>query len=157
MPLVLGLGIYGLWFVTRWDGLVSAGLLTIVGGTVSLGAGVICLIAYGFRIYAKGVPTSVVVRRVSLPAGLLLTTPLVGMLVASSALHALTTYEVVLYNASDTTITTFSFTAPGVDETWANVEPGAFRLSNLSVTGDGTLLYEAAVGTERALRITGAG
>jgi hypothetical protein len=45
-PLVIGVSIFLLWLVTRWDWLAIAGLLTIAGGLLSETIGLGCLITF---------------------------------------------------------------------------------------------------------------
>ena len=55
VPLTVGIFIFILWLVTRWDWLETAGLITIVGGCASFPVG---MMALGYYCWIEGYVTN---------------------------------------------------------------------------------------------------
>jgi hypothetical protein len=78
-PLVVGVSIFLLWLVTRWEWLPQAGILTILGGCVLFLIGSFALLrAHWFAAHDPVVPKSKLWRATLLGAGLLLSNFLVA-------------------------------------------------------------------------------
>lgn len=50
-PLVTGTAIFLLWLVTRWEGLMHAGVFTVIAGLVAFACGSMALVVYGWLAY----------------------------------------------------------------------------------------------------------
>lgn len=146
LPLTIGTGIYLLWLVTEWDVLMVAGIFTIWGGLACVAIGFIAAAIYAFKLRATGALWGPIAGRIAKPVGLMLFNLPASIIIFSLAWSAATRYDVTLTNESESVIACFQMIAPGVKESFENVQPEESRSIGVHFQGDGPFKFEAEVG-----------
>lgn len=141
--------VYLLWLVTEWDLLRVAGILTIWGGLACVAIGFTCAALYAVKLRRAGALWAIA-GRIATPVGLMLLNIPVCIVIFSLAWAAVTRYELTLSNESDTVVSRFEMTAPGVEETFENVKPGESRSVGVHFERDGSFAYTAEVNGRRS-------
>ncbi|MEM1041776.1 MAG: hypothetical protein AAGI91_04020 [Bacteroidota bacterium] len=142
LPMTVGVAVYLLYEITRWDSLPLIGMFTIRGGLVSVAIGFVCVIAYAFKRHAVGqlwgprVGKAVSVMVLNIP---------VCLIVIILGINSMTRFTVVLENEGQETITRFEIEGPGVEKTIEDVAPGKSKSARMHFNNEGTLVYRAEV------------
>lgn len=149
-PLLLGISIFLLWVLTRWNGLMLAGFLTLFVGAFLFLVGVAAL-ALSWRQAQRREDVSR--RRVWLStiggAGLLLSNFAVvgGISVAAIAIH--TSYTVKIRNTSQQAINEVRISGGGCDISFGSIPPGGSVQKRFRIQQDGELAFSAVRGQAR--------
>jgi hypothetical protein len=151
LPLASGISIFALWYLTRAEFLVRAGLALLGSGWMLLVVGVISLL-----LHLRGEHSPDVVSRRRLlrqglfSGGLLLANfpAAAGILIA--AVWVATTYTVHVQNQSGNTVSHCRLTGGGVQIDFGTLPPGKSAIRRLQFSDDGALLLHAHLG-DRAL------
>jgi hypothetical protein len=143
-PLLIGISIFMLWLITRWDWLMLAGILTLYGGAAILLVGVLALARYGWLVFR----TPAVPRRrrwlsTLVCAGLLLLNVPVAGGIAVAAIAIETRYTVVVHNASRQPLEDVRVFGGGCDESLGNIPPGSTVRQSCWIQHDGELEFRA--------------
>ena len=149
VPLALGVGIYLLWLPTRWDGLVTAGMIALYVGAAGVTLGAVALAVDLGQFARRGASARGVLRRAAAPVGLFALTVATGVGTATLALAQVTGYVVVLRNHSAVPVERFEVTGGGIRHEWRDVEPGESRSVQFRFDRDGVLEYSVVAGGRR--------
>lgn len=147
LPLLVGLSLFVLWIITRWDWLVVGGFVTLYGGLVSVLIGAIALARYCWAAARIADPP----RRNWVPSALACAALLLsnfpaagGMIAAVIAIE--TRYSVVVHNASKQAISNVRVYGGGCEAKFGTIPPGGLARRSLWIQHDGELEF-AAVGS----------
>jgi hypothetical protein len=147
LPLVVGVSIFVLWVLTRWDGLMIAGLATVCVGLVLFAMGVIALAAACLEAArAPEAPGRRAWLVVFGGGGLLLSNFLVAgaILVAVSRIESC--YTVVVRNATAAELTHVRVAGAGSGSSFGTLAPGESARRWLWFRGEGILELRATGG-----------
>lgn len=143
-PLLVGSLIYGVWRVTRWHWLETAGLLTILLGSGAFVAGVIALVWHVLREGKDGrTARSRLWPEGVLVGGLLLANFPAAFFFILSAIDVSTRYTLRVHNDSDRPIESLVVTGPGVRLEFGPIAPGRDLRWLLHFAGEGPLDFSA--------------
>jgi hypothetical protein len=149
-PLLVGVVIFLLWLVTRWDWLMAAGMFTIYGGVAMLLFGAIALVRFCWL--ALGTP-DFPRRRLWVSAvwcaALLLSNFPVAAAIVVGAVSIETRYVVTVHNSSSRPLTDVRVSGGGCEVDFGTVAPGVTVRRSFWVRCDGTLVFHAASGFTR--------
>lgn len=146
-PLLVGVSVFLLWLVTRWDWLMAAGMLTLYGGVAIFLVGALALARFCWLAFRSPDPRG---RRPWLSAlacaGLLLVNvPVAGGIVAA-AIAIETRYTVVVHNTSPQPLESVRVFGGGCDESLGSIPPGGFARRSFWIQRDGELRFRALRG-----------
>lgn len=146
-PLFVGVSIFMLWLITRWDWLMVAGIYTIYGGVAIFLVGVIALARFCWLAFrTPDLPR----RRLWLStlgcAGLLLLNFPVAGGVAAAVIAIETRYTVVVHNLSQQPLTDVRVFGGGCDESLGAIPPGGMVRRSFWIQGQGVLKFHALSG-----------
>lgn len=142
-PLIIGTCIFILWYFTKVEVLITIGMLTILGGLVSVLIAVICLTIYLYKESQRQIPAKMLLKRGLLCGGLIAVNFPVALVFAYMAMVLLTTYSLTIKNSGSSIISKITITAPGVNEIFEQVQPGDDIFQRLDFCADGVLLFSA--------------
>lgn len=148
LPLLVGVSIFVLWLVTRWDWLTLAGFYTLFGGVVIFLVGVVALACYcGQAFQAPNLPRRRLWLSTIACAGLLLSNfPVAGgIIVAVAAIES--RYTVTIHNASQQPLNDVRVFGGGCDESLGSIPPGDTARRSFWVEHDDELKLHAISGT----------
>ena len=141
-PLVTGVGIFITWLALRWDGLMTAGLITILAGMLSVLFGTALLKGYVWMNRAEdGRLPKPHRKRVAVAAALLLLNFPAAFLCASTALRIYTTYYVTVSNQTATTVNNFAVYVDGRPNELGPISPGRSAEFSFVPRSDGQVTY----------------
>jgi hypothetical protein len=149
-PLTCGTLVFLLWLVTRWDWLMTAGIVTIIGGLQVFLIGNIALAWYrGLALRSPEVTPRQLRFRTLAAVGLLLSNfPLaVGYAVAANAV--ITCHTVVVHNASRQPLDNVRVVGGGCDVGFGKVQPGESIRRAFWIRRKGELVLIADFGGSR--------
>jgi hypothetical protein len=146
-PLVVGVSILILYWITRWDWLMGAGFYTLGGGAICFFGGVICLLIFWFQeSRSKQRPPGEVRKKVGLAALLLASNWPVAFVCVAVGVAAMTRVTVTVINEGDAPIESFVVTAPGFSQELGPVAPGKKAKCVVRATNEGALEFAAKSG-----------
>ncbi len=148
LPMTVGVSIYILYEITRWDVLVLAGLFTVYGGLACAALGFICIIAYAFKRHAAGEMWGLGVGKA---VGVILLNIPVCVIVVHLSLLSVTrmdSYTVVLENKGEDVVAHFELETPGGAVGIEGIAPGESESVRLSFEDPGSITYRAEVGND---------
>ena len=145
-PLVVGTCVFLLWWLVRWDALMTVGMLTMLGGTIAFVVGVVCLAVYlrrAARMHAY--PVKRLVVQGLLAGGLLLANFPAAAGMAVFAFHEKTKYAILLVNDSPEPLERFAVSISHSHQTveCGPVPPHTSARRSFSVWSEGELRYRA--------------
>jgi hypothetical protein len=144
IPLLGGLLIYGVWRVTRWSWLETAGLITIAVGLLCVLIGAITL---AWHLWQEARTEHTAFKKLWLQGflvgGLLFSNFPAAWFCLHSALDVMTRYTVRVQNTSDVAIDRVVLTGPGVRVEMGPISPGSMTRRHLHFQGDGPLKFSA--------------
>jgi hypothetical protein len=153
LPLAVGVATLALYAVTSASSLTGVGLLTLSGGAVLLGIGVVCLIVF-LALLRRCAPDvrSRWTRRGFILLGLLVLNIPVAMGCAAVGIWLMNRFTVTVTNRSETPVENLQVQVPG--HTWdaGTVAPGATVSRTFSVNGRGDLAF---IATHRGRQVVG--
>jgi hypothetical protein len=143
-PLLVGSLIYGVWRVTRWHWLETAGLFTVVLGSAAFVAGMIALVLHVLREGKDGrMARSRLWPKGVLVGGVLLANFPAAFFFILSAIDVSARYTLRLHNDSDRPIESLVVTGPGVRLEFGPIAPGRDLRWLLHFAGEGPLDFSA--------------
>ena len=147
LPLISGVAIFSLWFITRWPLLELAGMLTIMLGLAAFVAGCTMLLLYVRARLRAGVESPRRVLGRTALAGLLLLANFPAALACFEAAWFLQTqYTLVVTNAGTVTVNSFIVTGPGINHEFGPLPPRTSAKRRFHIATDGTLTFSMTVG-----------
>ena len=149
VPLITGVSIFLFWVVTRWDGLRSAGICTLIAGAAAFLVGIIELACYGEIAFRTPNVPARQVRFSSLVCGLLLFSNFpvaAGIVVAANAIDSC--YTVVIHNHSQKSLERVGvFADGGCEADFGTIPSGETVQRSFWILGDGELEFRAVSGS----------
>ncbi len=149
LPLLVGVSIFVLWLLTRWDGLVMAGFITLYAGVVVfvVGAGALGRFCWlGFR------GTEWPRRRLWLAtlggAALLLSNFAAAGGVIAAVVAVETRYTLTVRNSAAQPLTGVRVSGGGCDVDLGEIPPGAVVRRSLWIKQNGVLEFRAMSGVQ---------
>lgn len=157
LPLLVGVSLFVLWLITRWDWLMVGGFLTLYGGLASFLIGAIALTRYCWAACRSANPP----RRKWIPAALacaallLSNFPTAGGIIAG-VIAIKTCYSVIVHNASQHALRDVRVCGGGCDADLGTIPPGGLARRSFWIQRDGELEFLAVSGsTTRHMIIDG--
>ncbi len=153
LPLVVGVSIFVLWVITRWDSLMLAGIFTLFGGLAFFAAGAIALSRFcwlGLR--APDLPRRRLwLRTIACGALLLSNFPVAGGIVVAADVIE-TCYTVVVRNGSASPLDDVRVVGGGCDVSFGSIPPGDAVRRHFWIQCDGHLELRAVGLPDHAIR-----
>ncbi len=143
VPLLTGTLIYFAWRLTRIDGLMNAGVWTILFGLLAFVAGLGCLFNQSWDADGDLVARRHLRRQGAFALALLLSNFPAAAFYTCSAIDVVTHYTVDVENESDRRIESFVITGPGIRAELGPIAPGRRVQRHFQFLGDGTLDFAA--------------
>jgi len=148
VPLIVGVSVFLLWLVTRWDQLMMAGVATLYAGSFMLLIGILELARYGWLgLKTPEFPRRKLRRATLGVAALLLANPPVAAGVAFAAMSIHTRYTVVVHNATTQPLVNARVFGGNCDESLGNIAPGGKTRHSFWIECEGALNFSATSGT----------
>ena len=149
-PLFIGVSIFLLWLVTRWNWLMMAGLYTIYGGVPIFLIGVVALTRFCWLASrTPDLPRRRLRISVICCAGLLLSNFPVAAAIVVGAVMIDTRYIVTVHNASSQPLDDVRVSGGGCEVDFGTISPGATLRRSFWVQCDGELDFCASSGSVR--------
>jgi len=145
-PLIFGIFVFALWYFTRADVLIMAGVFTIIGGLVSVLIAAICLIVYLWHQLRNGIAGKILLKRGVLTAIIIIANFPIGYFCSNAALNIITQYVLTIENKSTSVITGATIMAPGISKQFESIKPNEKIVLKLNFKGDGILEFEVKQG-----------
>ncbi len=147
-PLFVGISIFMLWLITRWDWLMGAGLFALWGGIAIFLIGVLALARfYWLASRVPNLPRRRLRRSTLACAGLLLLNFPVACGISVAAIAIETRYTVVIHNASRQPLENARVFGGGCDAFVGSIPPGGTVQGSFWIQHDGQLEFRALSGT----------
>ncbi len=147
VPLIVGVSVFLLWLVTRWDQLMTAGVATLYAGAFMLLIGVLELARYGWLgLKTPEFPRRKLWRSTLGVAALLMANPPVAAGVAFAAISVDTRYTVVVHNNTLQPLINARVFGGNCDETLSTIAPGDKARHSFRIECEGELKFSAAGG-----------
>lgn len=148
--LTIGITIFLAWLLTRWNGLMMAGILTVYGGVGVVAIGAVSVAVFVWKSLRAGqAPRKQVVRRAVAVGSLLLLNVVVAAIIIASVTYLETRYVVTVVNASSAEVRSFVVTGGGVTIDVGMLPPGAEAHRVFFIKHDGVLKGEGVQGERR--------
>lgn len=135
-PLLTGTLIFALWLLARWDWLIPAGIYTIIGGVLLVGAGALSLLVYAFDAGLRG---DSLLKSLVCGAMLLTNFPAAAGIVWTVVVIE-TRYFVAVRNRSSQTLQRAELLGPGCARALGDIAPDDSASGRLAFRGDGVLI-----------------
>ena len=147
-PLLIGVSIFVLWLITRWDWLMMAGIFTFYGGVAVFLVGVLALAHYCWLAFRMpNIPRRRLWLSTLACAGLLLLNFPVAGGIAAAAIAIETCYTVVVHNASHQPLENVRVFGGGCDAHLGAIPPGSTVRQSFWIKHEGELEFRALGGT----------
>ena len=145
LPLLIGVSLFLLWIITRWDWLMLAGAIALYGGLASFVIGAIALVRYCWAACRSADPSrrNWVPAAVACAALLLMNFPTAGGIIAA-VIAIETRYSVVVHNASPHALSDVRVYGGGCEADLGTIPPGGFARRSFWIQRDGELEFRAA-------------
>ena len=149
-PLAVGITMFAVWYFTRWDSLISLGILAFYGGLVVFFLGITCLSIYLWREFRKNKSFSRQLKKQGLLSGSILFAnfPIAAIIIAL-VIRIMTVFTVVVANNSEYIVDSFLLITPGVNVELGPIAPTKEAKHSFYVAGDGVLKFEAQQGSDK--------
>lgn len=147
LPLLVGVLIFLVWLITRWDWLMMAGIFTLYGGVAVFFIGAIALV----RFFWLAVRTPELPRRglwlsTLGCAALLLSNFAVAGGITASVIAIETRYTVVVHNTSRQPLSGVRVFGGGCEADFGTIPPGGIVRRSFWIQHDGELEFRAVSG-----------
>ena len=146
-PLVVGILVFALWYFTRADVLITAGIFTMIGGLFSVLIAVTSLVVFLWCQPQKKITGKVLLTKGVFSAIIIISNFPVAYFCASAAVNIMTQYILTIENQSISVITNVTILAPGINDQVESVKPNEKIVLKLNFKGDGVLEFEAKQST----------
>lgn len=148
LPLLVGISIFVLWLITRWDWLMLAGIYTLYGGVAIFLIGAFALARFCWLAFrTSDLPRRRLWLSTFACSGLLLSNfPVAGGITAAAVVIA-TRYTVVIHNRAHVPLRDVRVFGGGHDESFGTVPPGGIVQDSFWIQQDDTLQFRARSGT----------
>ncbi len=148
LPLLVGVSIFLLWLITRWDWLMVAGVCTLYGGVAVFLLGVLALARFCWLASRPpDLPRQRLWRSTLAGAGLLLSNFPVAGGITATVIAIETRYTVVVHNDSQQPLDDVRVFGGGCDESLGSIQPGGTARRSFWIQHDGSLEFRALSGT----------
>ena len=147
-PLFLGLSIFLLWWWTRHEMLIVAGILTIYLGTAVVFLGTVALLRYAWTALRSDAPEGSTWRAIVGAGALLFINFPAAAAVTAAAIAIETTYWVVIHNRTEAAFDGVRVFGAGYEAQWGRLEAGQQMKRSIRPAADGPLSF-AAISGER--------
>lgn len=152
-PLFVGISIFVLWLITRWEWLADAGVYTIQGGVLIFWIGAVALASFCWLAYqTPNYPRRRLWQSTLACAGLLLSNFLVAGAIMFAVLllhHAEIQYGVTVHNGSQQSLESVRVFGGGCDESSGTIPPATAVTRSFRFQCDGDLKFSALSGTTK--------
>ena len=148
LPLLVGVSLFLVWLITRWDWLMMAGIITLYAGVAVFFIGAIALVRFCWLAFrTPDLPR----RRLWLStlgcaALLLLNFPVAGGITAS-AISIVTRYTVIVKNTSQQPFSNVLVFGGGCKADFGTIPPGGVVQRSFWIQHDGELALSAVSGS----------
>ena len=146
LPLLVGISIFLLWLLTRWDWLMLAGLFTLYGGLAIFLIGSISLGRFCWLAFRA---TELSQRRLWIStlgcAALLLSNFPAAVAIIATGIAIETRYTVVVHNASSEPVSDVQVFGGGCEANFGTIAPGETAERSFWIQRDGTLKMCAVI------------
>ena len=140
LPLIVGIAVFSVWLLTRWDWLMFAGLYTIGIGLILFVGGLISLLIASRRARQQGIPYK---QKNLLILGVLLINFPVALAMMFYAHHLMTIYDVLIINELGTPLNQIILTDPAGEHYAINdVAAHSQTHHEFHFGGEGSVSYE---------------
>lgn len=147
LPLVVGVSIFLLWLITRWNWLMMAGLFTLYGGVAISFIGIVSLALFCWLAYrAPERPRRLWISTFACAALLFSHFPAAAGIIAT-VIAIETRYTVVVHNASQQPLGDVRVFGGGCVANFGTIPPGSVARRSFWIQGDGELKIRAVSGT----------
>ena len=147
-PLLIGVSIFVLWLITRWDWLMMAGICTLYGGVAIFLVGVLAIARFCWLAFrTPNLPRRRLWLSTLACAGLLLLNFPVAGGITAAAIAIETRYTVVVHNGSQQPLDGVRVFGGGCDESLGSIPPGGIARQSFWIQHDGELKFRALSGT----------
>lgn len=147
-PLLIGVSIFLLWIITRWDWLMLAGVATLYGGVAAFFIGALAIASFSWiASRSPGGPQPRQSRRI-LACGLLLVSnfPVAGGVIAA-VIAIETRYVVIVQNNSQQVLSGIRLSGGGCAAEIGTLKPGSTARRAFWIQREGSLEFRALKGT----------
>jgi hypothetical protein len=143
-PLFMGVAIFLLWLVTRWNWLMLAGILNIYGGLVFFLSGAVCLVKFHLRsLITWDIPRRRLWVLTTFGAALLCSNFPVAFGIINAVVRITTRYAVVIQNTSTDPLDDVQVFGGGCKEDIGVIPPSVVVERYFWVEADGQLEFRA--------------
>ena len=142
-PLAVGVAVFLVWLLTRWNWLMFAGILTIYGGLAVVAVGAASLVVFVWKSLRAGqLHRKLVTQRALAVGGLLLLNFAVAAAMVASVIYIETRYIVTVVNHSSVEVRSFVVSGGGVTIDVGTLAPGSEARRVFFIEHDGVLKGE---------------
>ncbi len=141
LPQVIGGCIFVLWYFTRADGFVSAGIVTIVCGAFSVLNAFFFLVAYLYRERRRNTSARILFKKGLISGGVMIANFPLALLLVHVVLTIMTMYHLTIRNESSSPVSRMVITAPGISKILEQLEPNERIAQQFHFEQDGDLRY----------------
>ena len=140
-PLIIGAGVFALWYFTKADVLMLVGIGTIVGGLVAVLVAAICLVIYLYRETQRKTSAKTLLQEGLLSGSIIIVNFPLAFILVFSAITIITTYTITIRNKSSSMISKITITAPGVRRIVEQIPPNDEVTQKFKFWSDGVLRF----------------
>jgi hypothetical protein len=148
LPLLVGISIFLLWLITRWDWLMMAGIFTLYGGVAIFFVGAIALARFCWLAFrTPELPRRRLWLSILGCAALLLSNFAVAGGITASVIAIETRYTVVVHNTSQQPLSGVRVFGGGCEADFGTIPPDSIVRRSFWIQHDGVLEFRAVRGT----------
>lgn len=147
VPLITGVSVFSLWYISGWDWLEGVGVLVILAGLAAFAAGCVMLVLYVRARFRAGVEEPKrILARACIAGVLLLSNFPVAFACFEAAWFLETRYTLTVTNAGSVKVDSFIVSGPGISHEFGPLLPGGSASHRFHVTADGELTSSMTIG-----------
>ncbi len=147
LPLAAGIAIFILFYFFQTAWLVSAGILNLEVGTISVAVGLLCLTIYAGYLYKKSIFKENGKKIIRTYALLLANFP-VALILVSAGSDLMSVSTVKIQNNSSSAISDISLQGPVSRHDIGMVSPKKEKTDKIHIKGEGSVKYTVSIGTK---------
>lgn len=150
IPMIVGISIFVLWLLTRWDEWMMLGAFTLIGGLALLIVGFLALGAYYWiASRSPGIPRQQIKPTMFKVIGLLFSNFLVAGGIIAAVLFLGCRYTVVIHNTTQQSLDDVRVFGAGANFTFESIPPGATAQQSICIKQDGLLMLETVINSTK--------
>ena len=147
LPLFVGVSIFLLWLITRWEWLMTAGVFTLFGGVAVVFIGFIALCRFrGLALRTPELPGRRPWLSTRACTALLLSNFVVAGGITATVIAIVTRYTVIVHNTSQQPLSVVRVFGGGCAADFGTIPPGTIGRSSFWIRHDGELEFRAVSG-----------